>query len=337
MGRSGAPSRPAAPKVLAMLAPLVAVVALLATRQGWAVPTTASTSVTLLFQNNLNATDDANHASALLLDAVPQSSAASACSAFGETLLPKATLQAHSSDFLRQLSYQAYAGRSLAIQLYWIASGAVAVAEDIGSLTFPVSTKSNLPLPVLCTQSSKQSQPGTAVATASNQLAVAAGGNNYVGFRNLKSFRFLGIRYADTPARFEYSRPYSGKNQTLQATSYGPQCAQGGSGSEDCLFLNIQTPFVPKPGSKKALRPVMFWIHGGGFTGGTGADAGSDGGNLAAREDLVVVNINYRLSTLGFFAVPGTNITGNYGIQDQINALDVRSLSFMQSTMLTTV
>ena len=70
------------------------------------------------------------------------------------------------------------------------------------------------------------------------------------------------------------------------------------------------------------LRPVMFWIHGGGFTGGSGADPGSDGGNLASREDIVVVNINYRLSTLGFLAIPGTNIKGNFGIGDQINALE---------------
>lgn len=63
-------------------------------------------------------------------------------------------------------------------------------------------------------------------------------------------------------------------------------------------------------------------VHGGGFTDGTGADAGSDGGNLASREDIVVVNVNYRLSTLGFLAIPGTNVTGNYGIADQINALE---------------
>ena len=67
----------------------------------------------------------------------------------------------------------------------------------------------------------------------------------------------------------------------------------------------------------------MFWIHGGGFFGGTGADLGSDGGQLASREDIVVVTINYRLSTLGFLAVPGTNITGNYGIADQETALQV--------------
>jgi carboxylesterase type B len=66
----------------------------------------------------------------------------------------------------------------------------------------------------------------------------------------------------------------------------------------------------------------MFWIHGGGFTGGSGADALSDGGNLASKEDVVVVSINYRLSTLGFLAIPGTDIKGNFGIADQITALD---------------
>src|ERR1700761_1404099 len=66
----------------------------------------------------------------------------------------------------------------------------------------------------------------------------------------------------------------------------------------------------------------IVWIHGGGFTGGSGADPLSDGGNLASREDLVVVNINYRLSTLGFLAIPGTDIKGNFGIGDQIVALN---------------
>jgi len=45
---------------------------------------------------------------------------------------------------------------------------------------------------------------------------------------------------------------------------------------------------------------------------------------MASREDIVTVSINYRLSTLGFFAVPGTELTGNWGIGDQIIALDVR-------------
>lgn len=133
----------------------------------------------------------------------------------------------------------------------------------------------------------------------------------------------MGIPYADPPQRWIYSSLYSGTGQTINATAYGSQCAQGGSGSENCLFLNIQTPYIPKQGDTSDLRPVMFWIHGGAFTGGSGADPLSDGGNPASREDIVVVNINYRLSTLGFLAIPGTNITGNYGISDQITALEV--------------
>jgi carboxylesterase type B len=72
---------------------------------------------------------------------------------------------------------------------------------------------------------------------------------------------------------------------------------------------------------------VFFWIHGGGFVTGSALDPGVDGGNLASREDIVVVQIQYRLGTLGFLAIPETNITGNYGIADQINALEVRSLN----------
>lgn len=45
---------------------------------------------------------------------------------------------------------------------------------------------------------------------------------------------------------------------------------------------------------------------------------------MASREDIVVVNVNYRLSTLGFLAVPGTGVKGNYGIADQILGLEVR-------------
>jgi len=79
---------------------------------------------------------------------------------------------------------------------------------------------------------------------------------------------------------------------------------------------------LPKAGTKKNLRPVQFWIHGGGFEGGSGADPQTDGGNLASREDIVTVTFNYRIGTLGFLAIPGTDIKGNFGIGDQVNALD---------------
>lgn len=287
----------------------------------------SATSLTLLYQNNLNASDDINHVGALLLDPMPQVEAATACALYGETLLTKATLSAHKTDFIRSLSYQAFAGRALPLQPYYISGGVVVVAGAIEDLTFESFPARDVSLPVLCTQTSQESQPGNSSATSASEVIVVAKSNTFIGFRNQKSFRFLGIPYADEPERFHYSSLYSLTGQAIQATSYGSQCAQPSSGSEACHFLNIQTPYIPKVGSNADLRPVMFWIHGGGFTGGTGADPLSDGGNLASREDIVVVTFNYRLSTLGFLAIPGTNITGNFGIQDQTIALQVSCLS----------
>jgi phage tail protein X len=290
----------------------------------------SQTSLTLFYQNNLNVTDDVNHLSFIVLDPLSAKDASTACTVVNEKLLSASAIRAHQSDVVSSLSYQAYAGRASTSQIYRIDNGVVQVNSARG-LTFPTSTNSNEKLPVLCTQSNNGTQPGTSVATNQSQVVIAAAGNNIVGYRNKKSFRFLGIPYANPPKRFAYTTLYSPKGQTIQATAYGPQCAQSGGGSEDCLFLNIQTPYIPKAQTRNYLKPVMFWIHGGGFTGGTGADQASDGSDLASREDIVVVTINYRLSTLGFLAIPGTNITGNYGIADQITALEV---SVMPTTLL---
>ncbi|CAD0093555.1 unnamed protein product, partial [Aureobasidium mustum] len=282
----------------------------------------SQSSLTLLYQNNLNFTDDVNHISAILLDPSTAANAATGCAALNETLLSQSALQAHSQDFIEQLSYINYAGRCTQDQKWHIASGQTVQLHN-NVLKFGKAGVGNV-LPVLCTQSSQSNMPSNAVASAANEIKIASTGNTYVGFRNKKSFRFQGIPFADQPERFAYSTLYSKTGQTIDATKYGPDCAQPyeSSSSENCLFLNIQTPYIPKAGSKKDLRPVHFWIYGGGFTGGSGASAGSDGGQLASREDLVVVEINYRLTTLGFLAIPGTNITGNYGISDQVTGLD---------------
>jgi carboxylesterase type B len=143
-------------------------------------------------------------------------------------------------------------------------------------------------------------------------------------FRDRLAFRFFGIRYAPQPRRFTYSVPYTGSGGSVSALTYGSQCVQGTSGSEDCLFLNIWTNHLPKAGCNKkaALKPVMFWIHGGAFTGGTANDNTFDGGNLVSRGDVVLVAVNYRLSTLGFLALDDGVTNGNFGLADQINALD---------------
>lgn len=90
------------------------------------------------------------------------------------------------------------------------------------------------------------------------------------------------------------------------------------------MFLNIWTPYIPLPtkAKKKNLKPVMLWIHGGAFTGGTSSDPTFDGSNLASRGDVVVVAINYRLGTLGFLALDDGETNGNYGLADQITALE---------------
>lgn len=134
------------------------------------------------------------------------------------------------------------------------------------------------------------------------------------------------MRYAPQPERFTYSELYTGSNATVSATSFRSECAQSTTlGSEDCLFLNIWTPYLPRPedeGDKSKLKPVMFWIHGGAFSGGTGSDNTFDGGSLASRGDVVVVTINYRLTTLGFLALDDGVTNGNFGLADQITALD---------------
>ena len=92
--------------------------------------------------------------------------------------------------------------------------------------------------------------------------------------------------------------------------------------SEDCLYLNVWTAAK----SAKDRLPVMVWIHGGGFTRGSAISDAYDGENFA-RKGVVLVTINYRLGIFGFFAHPGLtaesehHASGNYGLQDQIAAL----------------
>lgn len=92
--------------------------------------------------------------------------------------------------------------------------------------------------------------------------------------------------------------------------------------SEDCLFLNVWTP-----GLDSTKRPVMVWIHGGGFTQGSGSSVGYNGRKLASRGNTVMVTVNYRLGALGFLnlnEVTGGKIPakGNEGLLDQIAALE---------------
>lgn len=150
---------------------------------------------------------------------------------------------------------------------------------------------------------------------------------------------FRGIPYAAPPIganRWLAPQPHPGWDGVLEASAFGAEAPQnpsaldsmmGATGEppardEDCLFLNIWTP-----GTDDARRPVLFWIHGGGFTIGSGSSAVYDGQYLAREGDVVVVTINYRMGALGFMNLAALTdgripATGNEGLLDQIAALE---------------
>ena len=139
---------------------------------------------------------------------------------------------------------------------------------------------------------------------------------------------FKGIRYgADTaPRRFMPAfAPTSWKN-VVDATEYGPAAPQTGkeetATSEDCLFLNIWTPGL-RDGAK---RPVMFYIHGGAYSHGSGSSPLYDGTRLCHRGDVVVVTVNHRLNAFGYLYLARLGAaqfadSGNAGMLDLVMAL----------------
>lgn len=145
---------------------------------------------------------------------------------------------------------------------------------------------------------------------------------------------FKGIPFATPPVgnlRWKAPQPVAHWDGMRKGDEFGPICMQaaGGRGgappkmSEDCLYLNVWT--AAKSASEK--RPVIFWIHPGGYTSGSGSSPATDGEALA-RKGAVVVTINYRLGVLGFFAHPeltkesDRRASGNYALMDQTAALE---------------
>lgn len=145
---------------------------------------------------------------------------------------------------------------------------------------------------------------------------------------------FLGVPYAAPPVgdlRWRRPVPHEAWTEVRSAQLEGRPCTQNGllspgydpTTGEDCLTLNVWAP-----SEATEPRPVLVWIHGGGFVLGSGSDDAYDGRLLSEHTGAVVVGINYRLGALGFLSLPELEeedaehgSTGSYGIEDQRAAL----------------
>ncbi|XP_018395216.1 PREDICTED: carboxylesterase 5A-like [Cyphomyrmex costatus] len=165
-----------------------------------------------------------------------------------------------------------------------------------------------------------------------------------IAVNSVRLTQYLGIPYAQAPiGNLRFTRPMTESlpswNDVRNATQFAPSCPQAKGQvkfheklymqllppdmpdpgfSEDCLFLNI---FVPSEGNRQNDQwPVMVWFHGGDFN--TGTPAIWDASIFVSKQKVLVVTVAYRLNILGFFTTTDTEASGNYGMLDQIAALD---------------
>ncbi len=164
------------------------------------------------------------------------------------------------------------------------------------------------------------------------------------GYREVDLDVFKGLRYGAPPLNISRFRPPARPTawtDPADAVAYGAPAIQSGlapgerrsspadppapdepASSEDCLFLNVWTP-----GLDQNKRPVMVWLHGGGFASGSGGAAMYDGGALARKGDVVIVTLNHRLNVFGYLHLgevfgPDYAQSGISGMLDIVQALD---------------
>ena len=140
------------------------------------------------------------------------------------------------------------------------------------------------------------------------------------------SLYFKGIPYAAPPVVSLRWKPPAdvqpwtdvlAADECASACPQNPSIVEGVDWNEDCLYLNV---YRPKSGA--ASLPVMVFFHGGGFLIGSASEPYYDGEWLAHHKNVVLVTVNYRLGPFGYLYVPEYDIGGNFGLLDQIKALE---------------
>jgi para-nitrobenzyl esterase len=175
----------------------------------------------------------------------------------------------------------------------------------------------------------------TAVYAKSNRVTTAEGKVQGKTINQGKVNAYLGLPYAAPPVgdlRWKAPEPPVKWEGVRDATQYGARCFpkqvfsdmsfQDKGPSEDCLYLNV---FAPANAKAKDKLPVMFWIHGGGYSAGSASEPRHNGDFLPTK-GVVLVTINYRLGVFGFLATADLakeagGATGNYGLLDMVAAL----------------
>ena len=125
---------------------------------------------------------------------------------------------------------------------------------------------------------------------------------------------WLGIPYAEKPIgdlRFRHPVAKSNWSGLLPTANHKANCME----SEDCLYLNVFAPVV------SSNLPVLIWIHGGAFIGGSAQDNQNDLKKFSSQTNIIVVSIAYRLSIFGFLYMGTDNAPGNMGLLDQALAI----------------
>lgn len=291
---------------------------------------TSLPGTTVLFENDGNWTAHASRPSALFVNMpTDEVTAANACAAYGETLLSCKVF----AQFQNSFSYQQYLGSISSEQLFWSSCSENNPATSRGSV---VDSTSETTFPFLCTNSAPLVDKVDPDYSVFPRVNAYHNGTTYEGMRDHMTFRFAGIPFAEPPTGNLRFKPAKALNSTpyVNATKYSPACLQYGyfdgndyglsesphpcqlmasgtrvlifslvdpwGNSEDCLYLNIYTPFLPSntSTSERPGKPVMVWYYGGGDTQGSAADSTFDGASLTSRADVVVVTINVGLIPL---------------------------------------